>query len=439
MALFWGYFSRFSSLASSLIIMPFALANFSEAEFSIWMVFVAFYGLIVVFDFGLSSTFSRQMNYVLSGAQTIEKHGVSKVFDKEKVSYSLFSTVVDSAKLIFSFIAILTVCILALAYFFYLEDVAANSGLNIKLEWLLYSLAIVISISCLLFNALFFGTNNVASIYKVTSFNNIAFFIVAIVLILNGFTLVAIAVARVVSAIVYYLAAKYEVRKHRMLEGYKSSSFLGVRQSLILILPNASRVGIVSLGNFMLSKLSILIVAYYFSPSDSASYSLALNLFAILTAVSLLYMSIATPLLNSSIQKQDYSKVRKIQSKIRLVSLIMVLLGCLSITMIAPLLLELIKSETSLPDATAMLVFSIMVLLDVNRQLSMNFIAANNHVPFSTAIVLSAVIVLVVIISLFELGYRSFVIPILVQIVVQSAFNNWYWTIVEKRTLNSYT
>ena len=76
-----------------------------------------------------------------------------------------------------------------------------------------------------------------------------------------------------------------------------------------------------------------------------------------------------------------------------------------------------------------------MILLDVNRQISMNFIAANNHVPFSKAIVLSGCITLLATIALFELGYQHFILPIIIQIIVQSDFNNWYWTVVEKRTL----
>ncbi|MCQ8881320.1 hypothetical protein NQS96_05815 [Pseudoalteromonas shioyasakiensis] len=435
MALFWGYFSRFSSLASSLIIMPFALANFTEAEFSLWMIFVAFYGLIVVFDFGLSSTFSRQMNYVLCGAQTLEKQGVSGEFDKSNINYALFSTVIDSAKFIFLIIAVLTTLILSFAYFFYLETVASNSGLNIQYEWLLYSVAVVINIFCLMYNALFFGTNNVASIYKVTSYNNIAFFIVAISMILNGYTLIAIAVARVVSAFIYFLASKYEINKYKMLHGYQSVTFDKVKPTLLKILPNASRIGVVSLGNFMLTKISILIIAYYFSASDSATYSLALNLFTILSAVSLLYMTVVTPSLNRAMQEKSYQTVKRVQSRVRLVSMLLVVLGCVGISFIGPFLLKLIGSETSLPELSSLLFFSLMILLDVNRQVSMNFIAANNHVPFSKAIVFSGCITLLATIALFELGYQYFILPIIIQIIVQSTFNNWYWTVVEKRTL----
>jgi len=438
MALLWGYFSRFSSIASSLIIMPFALVSFSEAEFSIWMIFVVFYGLIIVFDFGLSSTFSRQINYVLSGAQDLKKVGVTEQFNSESINYLLFSKIIDCAKFVFLSIALITALILTFTYIFYLNRIANNSGLDIKLEWLLYSLAIIGNIFCLLYNSLFFGTNNVVSIYRVASFSNIAFFCIAIILILCGYTLIAVAVARIISVVVYYFSAKYEVVKFKMLYGYTRSSWQNAKSTLTVILPNAGRIGIVSLGNFILTKLSILIVAYYFIASESASYALALNLFAILSSVSLLYMNIITPAINRALQERAYSKVKALQSKARKASLIMVILGCIALLVIAPKLLTLIGSQTSLPSFTVLILFSLMTFLDVNRQVSMNFIAATNHIPFTKAVMLSSVAILVAIIIIFEAGHFSFLVPLVVQLIVQSLFNNWYWTLIEKRTIANY-
>ena len=58
-SLFWGYFSRISNIASSLVIMPFALTSMSSEYFSIWMIFIVFFGLIQTFDFGCVSTFDH--------------------------------------------------------------------------------------------------------------------------------------------------------------------------------------------------------------------------------------------------------------------------------------------------------------------------------------------------------------------------------------------
>ncbi len=435
MALFWGYFSRFSSIASSLIIMPFALVAFTEAEFSLWMVFVAFYALIVVFDFGLSTTFSRQINYVLCGAQSLNKVGVCEHTDKNSINYLLFSKIINSAKFVFFFIAIITVVILVAAYFFFLNPIAAKSDLDISLVWLLYSLAIIINIFCLLYNALFFGTNNVASIYKVTSFSNLTFFAFAITLIIYDYTLMAIAIARLLSAIIYYVSANYEINKLKMLHGYVKTRWQDTKSTLILLLPNAGRIGVVSLGNFMLTKLSILIVAYYFTASESASYSLALNLFTILSSVSLLYMTVVTPILNRAIQDADFSLVQKLQFKVRLVCLITCLLGSVSVLVIVPELLKLIDSKTSLPSIYVLVFFSLMIFLDVNRQLSMNLIAATNHIPFYKAIVFSGCVSLLLIIIVLELGYLSLLTPVIVALCVQTLFNNWYWTLMERNIL----
>lgn len=153
--LFWGYFSRISSIASSLIIMPFALAEFSAEAFSIWMIFVTFYGLIVVFDFGLTTTISRQYNYILAGAQSIEKQGLSQLSSK-KINEGLFTDLYLGSKRIFSAIAVTGGFLLLAVYFFYLLPVTKEYQGDVSLEWLLYAIAIIINLFCLAYNAIFF-------------------------------------------------------------------------------------------------------------------------------------------------------------------------------------------------------------------------------------------------------------------------------------------
>lgn len=425
--LFWGYFSRISSIASSLIIMPFALAQFTAEAFSIWMIFVTFYGLIVVFDFGLTTTISRQYNYILSGATSIEKHGLSEKLSGQ-VDEELFSQLYLSSKKIFSGIAVAAVFLLIAVYVFYLQPVTAEYDGDVAIEWLLYAVAIILNLFCLAYNAIFFGTNNVASIYRVCSITNIVFFIFAITLILLDYGLLAIAIARFLSAVVYYLYAKVEINKHNMLLHYHHKYAGKGTEVLKNLVPNAAKLGGVTLGNFLVSKASVLIVAAYLPLAISGSYSLSLNIFSVIMSVSLLFMTIKTPQLNSYRQEKKYNQLLSQQKKVRLICLLTASLAFIAFMILGKPLLVLINSSTQLPSIMVLTVFSMLCFLEVNRLVSMNFIMTSNNVPFLKPVLLTGAVCILLTIGLFELGYRSLMTPVLIQLMLQCFFNNWYWT-----------
>jgi len=434
--LFWGYFSRISSIASSLIIMPFALAEFSAEVFSIWMIFVTFYGLIVVFDFGLTTTISRQYNYILAGAKSIEKQGLSQESSGE-VDERLFTHLYLGSKKIFSAIALSGVFLLLAVYFFYLLPVTSEYQYDVSVEWLLYAIAIIINLFCLTYNAIFFGTHHVTSIYRVCSVSNLIFFAVAIALILLGYGLLAIAIARFISAVVYFVHAKLEVNKYDMLAHYQPKYSLGSNKVLKNLIPNAAKLGGVTLGNFLVSKISVLIVAAYLPLAVSGSYSLTLNIFSVIMSVSLLFMTVKTPQLNALRQEKKYTQLFSLQKKIRLLCIVTGGGAFLSFMVLGKPFLTLIGSGTQLPGYTVMFAFSVLCLLEVNRLVSMNFIMTANQIPFLKPVLLTGGSCLIITVSLFEFGYSALIVPVLVQLFAQSSFNNWYWTKLEIKEYKS--
>jgi O-antigen/teichoic acid export membrane protein len=425
--LFWGYFSRVSSIASSLIIMPFALIQFSAEAFSIWMIFVTFYGLIVVFDFGLTTTISRQYNYILAGAKSIEQQGVSESAGRA-VDKKLFTHLYLSSKAIFSTIAVGATLLLIAVYYFYLLPITTNYQLSIALEWLLYSIAIVISLYCLSYNAIFFGTHNIESIYRVCSVSNLIFFVSAITLIQFDYGLLAIAIGRILSAIAYFIFAKYEIKKFAMMASFEEGHAANATEVLKKLFPNATKLGGVTLGNFLVTKVSVLLVASYFPLAISGSYSLTLNIFSVMMSVCLLFMTIKTPTLNVLRQEAKNIELLRQQKKIRLVCLLTGSFFFASFALLGGPILEFIGSSTKLANMPVIWLFSVLSLLEINRLISMNFIMTANKVPFLKPALLTGVISIVLTISLFEWGYISLLMPIIVQLLAQSFFNNWYWT-----------
>jgi hypothetical protein len=62
----WG--SLAARLLGMTLVLPLVLVKFQPAEVAIWQLFVSIYTMQLLFDFGLSPTFSRLLSYARGGA-----------------------------------------------------------------------------------------------------------------------------------------------------------------------------------------------------------------------------------------------------------------------------------------------------------------------------------------------------------------------------------
>src|SRR3546814_7574762 len=56
-----------AKLGGFAVVLPLALANLSDAEISVWLLFSAIASLHIILDFGFSPTFSREIAYGFAG------------------------------------------------------------------------------------------------------------------------------------------------------------------------------------------------------------------------------------------------------------------------------------------------------------------------------------------------------------------------------------
>lgn len=74
----WG--SLAVRIGGVIVILPLVLVRFSPAEFAVWQLFASLFALMLVFDFGLSPTFSRLLAYGRGGVP------ISAMADMRRVS-----------------------------------------------------------------------------------------------------------------------------------------------------------------------------------------------------------------------------------------------------------------------------------------------------------------------------------------------------------------
>ena len=85
----WNYIAQFFSLASGLITLPLILKMLTVEEIALNYIFLTVSSLVLLFDFGFSPQFSRNVSYVYGGAQTLKKEGIEDASSAEvTINYS---------------------------------------------------------------------------------------------------------------------------------------------------------------------------------------------------------------------------------------------------------------------------------------------------------------------------------------------------------------
>ena len=94
----WGYVAQIFSMATGIIILPLILRLLTEAEIGFYYVVSTIGSLITLFDFGFSSQFGRNIAYIFSGSERVEKEGIVEISENSKVNYHLLAVMLAAAK-----------------------------------------------------------------------------------------------------------------------------------------------------------------------------------------------------------------------------------------------------------------------------------------------------------------------------------------------------
>ena len=116
----WSYIGVAVSVCSYVAITPFALYFLSDDLYGLWGVFQSLVAITVLFDFGFSTTFARNINYCWSGAKELKKEGV-RYSESSSPNYELMKKTMEACRMVFlviSCVALILMLTIGSAYIF---------------------------------------------------------------------------------------------------------------------------------------------------------------------------------------------------------------------------------------------------------------------------------------------------------------------------------
>ncbi|MBL0641768.1 oligosaccharide flippase family protein [Aeromonas veronii] len=431
--LIWGYSAQLLNIGVGILLLPILVVTLNSEELGLWYVFMAMVSLAQLLEFGFQPTIARQAAYIYNGATEIKRSGLPATVSGE-LNIDLLVNLIHSSKYIYRWIAILVAVLLWGMGSLYIYTLNYAGDLTTAyMSWFLFASASVITFYFGYFNALLQGRGDITLVNKVVVASRVSYVLLAIVLLLLKFSLLAIAIASLISCIInrMLISRAFYNTKSRDFKKNKPTANLNK-----ILWANTWRLGLVQFGAFLIQRGNMFIAATYLGLTVAASYGLTMQLSAIIVTLANQLMALQLPKMNALQAACEKNELKNIYASSVLVAFILLISGFAGLTLLGEPILALIGSETKLINSHLLALLGVVLLLETHHSISATYLTTTNQVPFLKAALVSGVGVTILSYALVywcDLGVTGLIIG---QGVVQLFFNNWYWPKVAMQHLN---
>jgi O-antigen/teichoic acid export membrane protein len=426
-----GIVAQVLQYGAALLLLPFIVTRLSAAEVGIWYVFVTIQSLATLADFGFLPTIARAVAAGYAGAAELRREGLADARDTE-VNLPLVKSVVAAARQLYFGLSLVVGLVLATAGLAYVTAIADAHTLelrHIQTAWLLFAAGTAANLYFLWLDPLLIGAGRVPQTYLLTIISRGGFALLGIAVLLAGGGLVALAMANLVSIVIARLIAVAMIRPIVRPLASIELAHEHRRDVLKALWPNASKMGMVAIGAFLINRANLLVVSGIVGLGPSASYALSVQILGAIGAVAQLPTQVALPQLIAARVQRDRARFRSLFVTRQAFLLIAFAGGALFMILAGQWLLATIGSHVQLLPQSLFLLLAVVQLLELNHSNCATIITTANRVPFVKPALLSGVAVVALSVVSARAGLAVTGV-ILSQGLVQLAYNNWKWPLM---------
>ncbi|MCT4647352.1 MAG: hypothetical protein N4A74_20350 [Carboxylicivirga sp.] len=431
--LLWSYASQIFQYGSGLFILPFVLSKLSPDELGVWYVFIAINSLLLILDSSFNPNIMRSASYLYSGAQDIAKKGYDVCGQTSGVNIELLGKLLFACKYLYRYIGLVAFFLLATIgsyYIFIISDVLSQKSLFIRFSaWIIYAIGIILNLYYGYYNAFLMANEQIKETQQGIVFSKLVFLFVSFVLVILDYGLLGLAIGQLLSVIVlrfYYRKVFYRSSLIRdiMERTYKQKEIVKVVKALW---PNSWRLLINSIGGYLILQGNTILCSLYISLADTAAYGLSLQVFNVISNVSLVYFKVHIPY---------FSKLRITNGKETLtnrygvantIAILLFFSGMLVVLLFGNKMLDFIGSNIKLLSLPILSIIAFYMLLNLIHGIAATFLTTKNYIPFVFPTIISGVVITfstALLLNVTNLNLYALVLPTL---IVPLFYNNWKW------------
>lgn len=429
----WSYLSTIMSLASNVLTLPLVVYFLSEEMLGLWYVFVSIGSISILFDFGFTVTFARNITYCWCGVKELHKNGmtISEVEDRDP-DYLLMANILLTCKRIYFILSITFFLLLITLGTWYIMYISTSINGSIQVyAWLIYSFGIYLNLYYNYYGSFLRGVGAIDVANKNMIYSRALQIFFMLLLLCLGWGIMGLTIASLIYGISFRYLSKSKFYKYKNIGVNlgKIKERIDFRKSIELfkiIWYNAWRDGVIQLSSYLSGQVNVIICSLYLTLKETGMFSLSFQMIMSLATISSVLYQVYQPALQSACASNDLQKTRKTMSLIVPIFTYTYFVGLLALWFIAVPLIECIKPGTSI-DVSILLGLGISQYIFNLRNCYTSYFSCTNRIIYMKSFITSSLLSLIlslILIGPLNLGVWALVLsPILSQLV----FNIWYW------------
>lgn len=428
----WNYIGTIVSMSSGFILLPLLMLYLSDEELGLWYVLLAISNFAVLFEFGFSSTFARNIVYVVSGARRLTAKGCDANHVESGIDWHLLNTVIKASRCFYAFIAFIVGLLLSTFGSAYIAFITSGMDPIVTWSsWAVFCVAVFLNLYYLWSITVLRGYGDVAGEKKALVASKVAQLSLSALLLVFGQGLFGAAVGYLAGSIVLRISAIINLRAHDEIESGRRSDDKPVEASSVKEIFNtifhiAWRDGLVQLSLYISTQAMSILSSLFLGLSETGTYSVLLQFANAVYNFASAYPNSFLPAMQSAYAEDDISSQRHYVSTGIVGYWALFFIGTVGVCVVFLPLLPLLKPDV---DVDYALFVSICVYLGLLNQHSLFccYIVGMNEIPYMRGYIFAAIagtVFVYVLCSVFGIGAWGIVLG---QALSQLAYNNWKW------------
>ncbi len=436
--LVWNYVATFMRVASGLIVLPLVLRILPSEKVGLWNIFLSIGTMTALLDFGFSSTFSRNITYIFSGVKELKTTGYVVVGDDKSIDYSLLKSVIVAMKRYYGILTLIFLFIFISFSPFYLSKVLTSYTGNLEevwVSWYIYGALIAYQLYTFYYASLLTGRGYVKRYQQIVIIGQLFRIGSIVILLLLDVGLISLVVGQLINDVVNRFLCYYTFYDKALELQLKNSISLKTNVIMKLMAPNAIKIGITSVGSFLVNNSIILIASLYLSLTQIASYGVTKQMLDLIGALGTLWFMTFYPKITYHRVNNEMLHVKRmfIKGELALISTF-VICGA-GLIVVGPYLFDFIGAKTELFPSVLIFVFLIVGFLERNHSLSAQLLLTKNEVPFANAAIISGVFTVLLLLSGLTFLHIGIWALVLAPGIAQVVYQNWKWPLEVNKEL----
>jgi O-antigen/teichoic acid export membrane protein len=435
----WNYAATFLKIGVGVILLPFILRVFPSETVAIWSIFTTVITLTGLFDFGFNPSFARNVSYVVSGVKELKVTGYNIVESHNNgIDYSLFKGLINAMRWFYARMAGILFILLATAGTYYIYAVLKTYSGNhteVYMAWVILVAINSYSLYTMYYDSLMQGQGLIKRSKQIQIVGQSVYLIVAVVLILLRFNLIAIVSAQAFSIIIRRILSHRTIYTPAFKQRLHSVKARPRKEIIKAIYPNALKVGLNGVGWYLISSAPTIIGSLFLPLNTIASYGITIQIVNIIWNISSVYYYTYQPKIIQARTQDNVHLIKMFYLKSCWVQFFSFLTCGAALVFLGDWGLLLIKSKTFLLPALFIMVALLVFFFSLIYGTAEAVLLTKNEVPFFKASLITGiatVILLFVFLHYTNLGVWSL---ILAPGIAQSVYSDWKWPIVVAKEL----